>query len=323
VQHNAGQSIHNIYVMNPPPSSLVIATRESKLALWQAHHIADRLRALYPQCEVHLSPMTTRGDQILDRTLSKVGGKGLFIKELEIALLEGRADLAVHSLKDVPMQLEPAFALAAITEREDPRDALVGQPGLAALPAGTVVGTSSLRRQAMVLANYPQLIVQPLRGNLDTRLAKLDRGDYAAILLAAAGLKRLGYAQRIARILPTEEFLPAAGQGALGIETLATRSDVIAALAPLIDQDTAACVVAERAVSRALGGSCTVPLAAFAQTEPHGRLLLRACVAQPDGKRQLFARGEQQAGELPEALGQRVAQQLLDQGAAQLLNLPV
>jgi hydroxymethylbilane synthase len=309
--------------MNPHPASLVIATRESKLALWQAHHIADRLRALYPKCDVRLQPMTTRGDQILDRTLSKVGGKGLFIKELEVALMEGRADLAVHSLKDVPMQLEPAFALAAITEREDPRDALVGQPDLAALPTGTVVGTSSLRRQAMVLAKYPQLNVQPLRGNLDTRLSKLDRGDYAAILLAAAGLKRLGYAQRIARILPTEESLPAAGQGALGIETLAARQDVMAALQPLVDQDTTACVLAERAVSRTLGGSCTVPLAAFAQTEPQGHVLLRAWVAQPDGKRHLFARAEQQAGEMPEALGQRVAQQLLDQGAAQLLGLAV
>jgi hydroxymethylbilane synthase len=305
--------------MAAQPRKLVIATRESKLALWQAHHIADRLRALYPQCDVQLQPMTTRGDQILDRALANVGGKGLFIKELEVALLEGRADLAVHSLKDVPMQLEPEFALAAITEREDPRDALVGQPDLATLPAGTTVGTSSLRRQAMVLAKYPHLKVQPLRGNLDTRLSKLDRGDYAAIILAAAGLKRLGYAQRIARILPTEESLPAAGQGALGIETLAARADVIAALQPLADAETAACVLAERAVSRTLGGSCTVPLAAHAQTQPDGQLALRAWVAQPDGKRHVSARATQQPGESAQALGQRVAQDLLAQGAAQLL----
>jgi hydroxymethylbilane synthase len=301
------------------PEQLIIATRESKLALWQAHHIADRLRELYPACKVQLMPMTTRGDQILDRALAKVGGKGLFIKELEVALLEGRADLAVHSLKDVPMQLEVEFALAAVTEREDPRDALVGQPDLAALAPGAVVGTSSLRRQAMVLANYPHLNVQPLRGNLDTRLAKLDRGDYAAILLAAAGLKRLGYAQRIARILPTEESLPAAGQGALGIETLATRTDVIAALQPLADAETTACVMAERAVSRALGGSCTVPLAAHAQAQPDGQLLLRAWVAQPNGKRHVSARAVQGAGESADALGQRVAQDLLAQGAAHLL----
>jgi hydroxymethylbilane synthase len=305
--------------MAAQPRKLVIATRESKLALWQAHHIADRLRALYPQCDVQLQPMTTRGDQILDRALANVGGKGLFIKELEVALLEGRADLAVHSLKDVPMQLEPEFALAAITEREDPRDALVGQPDLAALPAGTTVGTSSLRRQAMVLAKYPHLKVQPLRGNLDTRLSKLDRGDYAAIVLAAAGLKRLGYAQRIARILPTEESLPAAGQGALGIEALAARADVIAALEPLVDTGTTACVTAERAVSRALGGSCTVPLAAHAQVQPQGHLHLRAWVAQPDGKRTLFARAEQRADETAQSLGERVAADLLAQGAAQLL----
>jgi hydroxymethylbilane synthase len=312
---------HFLLPMTTVPTRLTIATRESKLALWQAHHIADRLRALYPQCDVLLAPMTTRGDQILDRTLSKVGGKGLFIKELELALLEGRADLAVHSLKDVPMQLEPEFTLAAVTEREDPRDALVGQPDLAALPAGTTIGTSSLRRQAMVLARYPHLNVQALRGNLDTRLAKLDRGDYAAILLAAAGLKRLGYAQRIARILPTEESLPAAGQGALGIETLAARTDVVAALQPLVDQDTTACVLAERAVSRALGGSCTVPLAAHAQVQPAGHLLLRAWVAQPDGKRYVSARAEQAPHEDAQSLGQRVAQDLLNQGAAQLLRV--
>jgi hydroxymethylbilane synthase len=305
--------------MTAHPKKLVIATRESKLALWQAHHIADRLRGLYPQCDVQLQPMTTRGDQILDRTLSKVGGKGLFIKELEVALLEGTADLAVHSLKDVPMQLEPEFALAAVTEREDPRDALIGAPDLAGLPAGTVVGTSSLRRQAMVLSKFPHLNVQPLRGNLDTRLSKLDRGDYAAILLAAAGLKRLGYAQRIARILPTEESLPAAGQGALGIETLAARADVIAALAPLVDAHTTACVLAERAVSRALGGSCTVPLAAHATVQPDGQLSLRAWVAQPDGKRHVVARALQTQGETPEALGARVAADLLAQGAAALL----
>ncbi|HBZ05495.1 MAG TPA: hydroxymethylbilane synthase, partial [Massilia sp.] len=194
------------------PSQLIIASRESRLAMWQAEHVRDRLAALYPDCQISILGMTTRGDQILDRTLSKVGGKGLFVKELEVAMAEGRADLAVHSLKDVPMDLPEGFELAAVLEREDPRDAFVSNDyaSLDALPAGAVVGTSSLRRQALIAARYPHLVIQPLRGNLDTRLGKLDRGDYAAIILAAAGLKRLGLPQRIRSVLAPELSLPAA-----------------------------------------------------------------------------------------------------------------
>ncbi|KPF69054.1 porphobilinogen deaminase [beta proteobacterium AAP99] len=302
----------------PAPSSpkrLVIATRESRLALWQAEHIAARLKALYPDCEVRLQPMTTRGDNILDRTLSAVGGKGLFIKELEVALLEGRADLAVHSLKDVPMELEPEFKLTAITEREDPRDALVGADDLASLPGGSVVGTSSLRRQAWILSKYPQLKIESLRGNLDTRLAKLDRGQYRCIVLAAAGLKRLGYTDRIRHIMSPEDMLPAAGQGALGIECLASRMDVQAALAPLADARTTACVLAERAVSRTLGGSCSMPLAAHAVHTDDGLVHIRAWVGATDGSEQRAQSATQQPGETAEALGQRVGRALIEAGA--------
>ena len=302
------------------PKRLVIATRESRLALWQAEHIAGLLSALYPACEVRLQPMTTKGDQVLDRALSAVGGKGLFIKELEQALLNGKADLAVHSLKDVPMQLDEAFVLAAVTRREDPRDALVGCADLASLPPGSVIGTSSLRRQAMILSQLPHLKITALRGNLDTRLAKLDRGAYAAIVLAAAGLKRLGYVERIARILPTSEMLPAAGQGALAIETLATRQDVRAALQPLIDENSHRCVTAERAVSRALGGSCSMPLAAHAELDPTGQLFLRAWLGAVDGSRTISTSATQLAGQSAEQLGQSVAADLVQQGAFALLD---
>ncbi|MGB6056486.1 MAG: hydroxymethylbilane synthase, partial [Burkholderiaceae bacterium] len=201
----------------PYPSKLVIASRESRLAMWQAQHVRAHLTTLYPHCNIEILGMTTRGDQILDRTLSKVGGKGLFVKELEVALAEGRADLAVHSLKDVPMDLPDGFALAAVLEREDPRDAFVSNDyaSLDALPDGAVVGTSSLRRQALIAARYPKLVIKPLRGNLDTRLAKLDRGEYAAIVLAAAGLKRLGLPERIRALIEPEHSLPAPGQGAM------------------------------------------------------------------------------------------------------------
>ncbi len=241
-----------------------IATRESRLALWQARHVQACLQKLGHS--VQLVPMTTRGDQILDRTLSKVGGKGLFVKELELSLLEDRADIAVHSLKDVPMQLDAEFALACVMEREDPRDALVSPryADLDALPQGSVVGTSSLRRMVLLHALRPDLNIEPLRGNLDTRLKKLDEGHYAAIVLAAAGLKRLGLAARIAQTFQPEQMLPAAGQGALGIETLAARADLSEALAPLAHQATWLAVSAEREVSRSMGGSCSMPLAAFA-----------------------------------------------------------
>lgn len=245
-------------------SKLVIATRESRLALWQAEHVKALLEERGHG--VSLLGMTTKGDQILDRSLSKVGGKGLFVKELEVALEEGRADLAVHSLKDVPMELPEGFALACVMEREDPRDAFVSNnySSLDQLPQGAVVGTSSLRRVVLLRALRPDLKIDPLRGNLDTRLRKLDEGQYDAIVLAAAGLKRLGLAQRIKSVFETEAMLPAAGQGALGIEVRAQRRDLLDALEPLSHQATWMAVAAEREVSRAMGGSCSMPLAAHA-----------------------------------------------------------
>ena len=287
--------------------------------MWQARHVQARLAALYPQCEVTILGMTTQGDRILDKALDKIGGKGLFVKELEEALADGRADLAVHSMKDVPMVMPDGFAMAAISEREDPRDAFVSNrfAGLEALPAGSVVGTSSQRRESQLRARYPQLVVEPLRGNLQTRLKKLDDGGYAAIILAAAGLKRLGLAARIAAILPPEQSLPAPGQGALGIECRAERADLIELFGVLNHAPTAACVRAERALSRALSGSCQLPLGAYAQNEG-GRLRLRAFVAQRDGKKIVSDELSGDAGD-PEALGAEMAQRLLAQGAAEIL----
>ena len=301
------------------PSRLVIASRESALAMWQAEHIRDRLRALYPQTSVEILGMTTRGDQILDVTLSKIGGKGLFVKELETALEDGSADLAVHSLKDVPMYLPPGFALACIVEREDPRDAYVSNDyaALQDLPPGSIVGTSSLRRESQLRANFPHLRIEPLRGNVQTRLRKLDEGQYAAIILAAAGLKRLGLGERIRAILSSYDSLPAVGQGALGIETRADRADLKALLAPLHHADSATCVLAERAMSRALAGSCQVPLGGFAEMQ-EGQLRLRGFVATPDGSRLLRAE-QTAAADAPEALGEAVAQDLLQQGAGEIL----
>ncbi|MBC7455979.1 MAG: hydroxymethylbilane synthase, partial [Massilia sp.] len=253
---------HQQYQQQPPlhPKTLIIASRESRLAMWQAEHVRAQLNVLYPQCAIEILGMTTRGDQILDRTLSKVGGKGLFVKELEVAMAEGRADLAVHSLKDVPMDLPEGFEMAAVLEREDPRDAFVSNhyASLDALPAGALVGTSSLRRQALIAARYPQLVIKPLRGNLDTRLGKLDRGEYAAIILAAAGLKRLGLATRIRALLDPEHSLPAPGQGAMAIEIVSGRLDIDlrAVLAPLNHRASAQAVTAERTVSKVFGGSC-------------------------------------------------------------------
>ena len=298
---------------------LVIATRKSALALWQAEHVKERLRALWPGLAVELLPLSTRGDELVDVSLVKAGGKGLFVKELESALADARASIAVHSMKDVPAELPPGFALGAILAREDPRDAFVSPryPDLASLPAGAVVGTSSLRRQAQIAARYPSLEIRPMRGNVDTRLAKLERGEYAAIVLAAAGLKRLGLAARVRSYLEVEESLPAAGQGALGIECLASRADVTELLAPLDDRASGACVRAERAVNRALGGSCTIPLGAFAQASG-ARLKLRALVAAPDGKRMARAEVEGDAS-APEALGARAAELLRAQGADEIL----
>jgi hydroxymethylbilane synthase len=263
--------------------------------------------------------MTTKGDQILDRTLSKVGGKGLFVKELEVAIAEGRADLAVHSLKDVPMELPQGFALAAIMEREDPRDAFVSNDyaTLDALPDGAVVGTSSLRRQALIAARYPKLVIRPLRGNLDTRLGKLDRGEYAAIILAAAGLKRLGLPQRIRALIEPEQSLPAPGPGAMAIEILSERDDLRRLLAPLNHEATAQAVAAERTVSRTFGGSCQIPLAAFATIDADS-MHLRAMVATPDGRRIATAAATGLAS-AAEALGRQVVEALQKQDAAAIL----
>ncbi|HYD55896.1 MAG TPA: hydroxymethylbilane synthase, partial [Burkholderiales bacterium] len=302
-----------------PPAKLVIASRESRLAMWQAEHVRSRLAALYPQCSIEILGMTTKGDQILDRTLSKVGGKGLFVKELEVAMEERRADLAVHSLKDVPMELPEGFRLAAVLEREDPRDAFVSNDyaSLDELPEGAIVGTSSLRRQALISARYPHLVIRPLRGNLDTRLGKLDRGEYAAIILAAAGLKRLGMPQRIRALIEPEQSLPAPGQGAMAIEILDGRDDLMELLAPLNHTATAQAVTAERTVSRVFGGSCQIPLAAFA-TVDGGAMRLRAMVATPDGKRIAAGDASGQA-DAPEALGRQIATALQGQGADDIL----
>jgi len=293
-------------------SNLTIATRESRLAMWQAQHVKALLEQLGHQ--VSLLGMTTLGDQILDRTLSKVGGKGLFVKELEVALDEGRADLAVHSLKDVPMDLPEGFCLACVMEREDPRDAFVSSryANLAALPQGAVVGTSSLRRVALLRAVRPDLKIEPLRGNLDTRLRKLDEGQYDAIVLAAAGLKRLGLSERIRALFEPSQMLPSAGQGALGIEVRSARGDVIAALAPLAHQRTWLAVAAERAVSRAMGGSCSMPLAAFATLDGDS-LTIDAAWGDPDGVLELVCvRATAAVTDLASAtaLGTRVADDL-------------
>jgi hydroxymethylbilane synthase len=292
----------------------VIATRESRLALWQAEHVRDLLQSRFGLA-VELLGMTTKGDQILDRALSKVGGKGLFVKELETALEEGRAHLAVHSLKDVPMDLPGGFVLAAVLEREDPRDAFVSNhhANLDALPEGARVGTSSLRRVVQLLARRPDLRIEPLRGNLDTRLRKLDEGGYDAIVLAAAGLKRLGLGPRIRAVFDPETMIPAAGQGALGIEVREDATALRATLAQTIDMPTWLATHAERAVSRALGGSCSMPLAAHAtwtggtltlvaalgDGEQPTRPLIRAHVSgRPDGELAARALGEQAAAEL-------------------------
>ncbi len=299
------------------PQHLVIATRESRLALWQAGHVRDLLQAQGHR--VALLGMTTQGDQILDRALSKVGGKGLFVKELETALDEGRADLAVHSLKDVPMELPEGFRLACVMVREDPRDALVSvrYDSLAALPQGAVVGTSSLRRVVLLRALRPDLKIEALRGNLDTRLRKLDEGQYDAIVLAAAGLKRLGLASRIRQLFDVTEMLPAAGQGALGIEIRTQHTVVADALAPLADNATWLAVSAERAVSRAMGGSCSMPLAAHAVWRG-SQLAIDAAWGDPEGSATLVrahTMGIPATHAEAEALGTQVAAQLRAGGA--------
>jgi hydroxymethylbilane synthase len=290
--------------------------------MWQAEHVRDCLKRLYPDCDVQILGMTTRGDQILDRALSKVGGKGLFVKELETALEDGRADLAVHSLKDVPMVMPEGFELACVMAREDARDAFVSNDysSLEDLPSGAVVGTSSLRRESILRANFPHLKIEPLRGNLDTRMGKLDRGEYQAIILAAAGLKRLGLDSRIRACLPYDPYTPAAGQGALGIETLTSHPKIKQWLVPLNDIATCYAVSAERMVSRQLGGSCEVPLAAHATWEQN-QMQIRAFVASVDGQQICIANGSAEVKSIAdaEALGLVLAQDLLAQGAADLI----
>lgn len=304
---------------NQSPGKLVIASRESPLAMWQALHVQSQLQALYPETAVEILGMTTTGDQILDTPLARVGGKGLFVKELETALADGRADLAVHSMKDVPMNLPEGFLMAATGEREDPRDAFVSNnfASLEALPAGSVVGTSSLRRQSQLQARFPDLKIESLRGNLQTRLRKLDEGQYAAIILAAAGLIRLGLHARIRSVIPPELSIPAVGQGALGIEINAARTDLLAILAPLNHADTEVCVKAERAMSRALAGSCTVPLGAYATC--HADVIeITGFVASVDGKKMLIEKAKGHRNKA-EALGRQLANQLLAVGAGEIL----
>lgn len=301
------------------PKKLIIATRESRLAMWQAEYVRARVLELYPQMDITILGMTTRGDQILDQPLAKIGGKGLFIKELEIALDEGRAHVAVHSMKDVPMNLPVGFSLSMVGQREDARDAFVSNDyaSLDALPDGAVVGTSSLRREAQIRARYPTLHIQSLRGNVQTRLRKLDEGNYAAIILAAAGLKRLGLGDRIKALLTVEQSLPAVGQGALGIEIKSQLIDYIELFKNLEAPATTACVLAERAFSRRLSGSCDVPLGAYAQIVENG-LLLTGFVATPDGKQMVRAslRGKRKDAE---KIGTGLADRMLALGADRIL----
>lgn len=309
--------------MTSVPRKLIIATRRSALALWQAEHVRDRLVAIYPQCAVELLGLTTQGDRTLDRPLADIGGKGLFIKELEQAMADGRADLAVHSLKDVPMEMPEGFVLAAIMAREDPRDAFVSlrYRSLAELPAGSSVGTSSLRREAQLRERHPELRVEPLRGNVNTRLHRLDQGNHAAVILAAAGLRRLGFADRIAALLDPAESLPAIGQGALALECRADRGDVIAALAGLADPDSALATSAERAFGLALAGDCRTPLAAYAM-QRGGELWLRALIASRDGRQVLRGERAGRCADLVDAraLGEALGAEFLARGAAAILR---
>lgn len=301
------------------PERIVIATRQSRLALWQAEHVKSLLERAIPGCAVSLLPLSTRGDEVLDRSLAKIGGKGLFVKELEGAIEDGRADLAVHSAKDVPMSLPAGFTIGAMLAREDPRDAFVSNryASLSELPPDAVIGTSSLRREAQLRERSPLLRFKPLRGNLDTRLGKLDNGECDAAVLAFAGLRRLGLEPRIRSVLSVEESLPAPGQGALAIEARSDATALLQSIAALADSATTACVQAERAVSRALGGSCQVPLAAYATLEG-GRLRLRALIAMPDASRVIRSEvvGDPRDADV---LGARLADDLRSKGAGPIL----
>ena len=300
--------------------TLKIATRQSPLALWQANYVKDRLQQLYPDLTIELVPMVTKGDVILDSPLAKIGGKGLFVKELENALLNKEADIAVHSMKDVPMQFPEGLGLAVICQREDPRDAFVSHSyrTFTELPQGAVVGTSSLRRQCQLKALRPDLDIRSLRGNVGTRLSKLDNGDYDAIILASAGLIRLGLADRIASFIDVEQSLPAAGQGAVGIECRTDDMQVQALLAPLADAETTYCVRAERAMNNHLQGGCQVPIGGYAVLQ-QGQLYLRALVGDIDGSRIIRAEGKSPV-ENAEVLGVQIAEQLLAQGADKILQ---
>lgn len=297
-----------------------IATRKSALALWQAEYVKARLEQAHPGLLVTLVPMVSRGDKLLDSPLSKIGGKGLFVKELETALLENQADIAVHSMKDVPMDFPEGLGLYCICEREDPRDAFVSNTfkSLDELPAGSIVGTSSLRRQAQLLARRPDLEIRFLRGNVNTRLAKLDAGEYDAIILAAAGLIRLGFEARISSSISVEDSLPAGGQGAVGIECRSVDSEIHALLAPLHHQDTADRVVAERALNKHLNGGCQVPIACYAVLEGE-QLWLRGLVGEPSGGKLLTAESRAPRGDA-QTLGVQVAEALLQQGAEEILK---
>lgn len=300
-------------------NTLRIATRKSPLALWQSEHVAARLRALHPGLEVVLVPLSTRGDEVLDRSLAAIGGKGLFLKELELAMQRGEADCAVHSLKDVPMELEPGFALPAVLARADHADAFVSNhyDDIAALPQGACVGTSSLRRQAQLRALRPDLVLRDLRGNVNTRLGRLDAGEYDAIVLACAGLQRLGFETRIRARLDAPDWLPAPAQGAIAVECLAGDARIHALLAPLEDAPTRTCIEAERAMNRALHGSCHVPVAGLAMLDGD-RLLLRGMVGDAADGRSVRAEYQGAAGE-PQAVGVAVARALLDGGAGEFL----
>ncbi|WP_424409562.1 hydroxymethylbilane synthase [Pasteurella sp. PK-2025] len=301
-------------------TTLKIATRQSPLALWQANYVKDRLQQYYPDLQVILVPMVTKGDVILDSPLAKIGGKGLFVKELENALLKGEADIAVHSMKDVPMKFPDGLTLSVICPREDPRDAFVSNtyPSLMALPAGAVVGTSSLRRQCQLKQLRPDLNIHSLRGNVGTRLNKLDHGDYDAIILAAAGLIRLDLAKRITSFLDIEQVLPAVGQGAIGIECRSEDMAVQQLLAPLADQHTTYCVQAERAMNLHLQGGCQVPIAGYAILQDD-QLYLRALVGETEGTTMLRAEAKS-AVENAQDLGIQVAEMLRQQGADRLLQ---
>lgn len=299
---------------------ITIASRESPLAMWQAEHIKTQLNLLYPDLTIQIKGFKTQGDIILDKSLATIGGKGLFIKELEQALLNKDADLAVHSMKDLPMNIMEDFQLAAITKREDPRDAFISElyNSFDDLPAGSVVGTSSLRRQSQIKAKYPHLEISPLRGNLQTRLNKLKKGDYAAIVLAAAGLIRLGLKDKITMFLETNISIPAVGQGALGIEILSGNEELHTLIKPLNDENSARCVLAERMVSRSLAGSCTVPLGAYAYIEKES-LIINGFVATPDGNHFIHAETKGDKAQFY-SLGESLSQLLIDQGAKELLS---